>query len=51
MKTARRYLARTLYVLIYLAAAPLAIAFVVFGAMFEFCAGMLDSLEAIANDK
>ena len=50
MKTARRCLARTLYVAIYIVAVFIGIVFVIFDVSFEFCKRMLDDLEAVIHE-
>ena len=49
MNTARRYLARTVYVLLYVGLLPFAIVKVILDSFFETCVETLDSLEAIID--
>lgn len=50
MKTARRYLARTLYVTLFIALFPFAIVKIILDSFFEACVETLDSLEVIADE-
>ena len=50
MKTARRYLARTVYVLLYVGLLPFAIVKIILDWFFETCVETLDSLEVIADE-
>ena len=50
MKTARRYLARTLYTLLFVGLFPFAIIKIVLDSFFETCVETLDSLESIADE-
>lgn len=50
MKTARRYLARTLYTLLFVGLFPFAIVKIILDSFFETCVETLDSLELIADE-
>jgi hypothetical protein len=50
VKKARRYLARTLYVALFVALFPFAIVKIVLDSFFETCVETLDSLEWIADE-
>jgi hypothetical protein len=51
MKRARRYVARAVYVVLFVALAPLSIVKTLLELFFEFCDDQLDFLEAIADDE
>jgi lipopolysaccharide export LptBFGC system permease protein LptF len=50
VKTVRRYLARTIYVVLFVALFPFAIVKIVLDSFFETCVETLDSLEWIADE-
>ena len=51
MKRARRYAARAVYTVLFVALAPLAIVKILLDSFFEFCIDQLDFLEAVADDE
>ena len=50
MKAARRYLARTIYVVLFVALFPFAIVKIILDSFFGLCVETLDSLEVIADE-